>query len=210
MDLTFVILAFTSIFVVVDPIANIVTFVAITSGSSASERRRIARRAVLAGCALLVIFAIAGELILGFFQITVDYLCVAGGILLFLIALDMMHGKWSREGYTPEELEEASSREDPSVFPIAMPMLTGPGAITAVIILMKSAESIELKLIVILAILVTFGITAILFFFAEQIHRILGVTGSRVLTRLMGLFLAAVAIRFVFLGSWNIFSSFLK
>jgi multiple antibiotic resistance protein len=146
-------------------------------------------------------------LILRFFGITVDCLRVAGGILLFTVALDMMHARVSRESVTAEEIRDATRREDVSIFPIAIPLLAGPGAITTVILVMRAGAALELKMMVILAILLTFALSYITFRFANRINKIMGVTGSLVITRVMGLLLGAIAVNFVSIGAWNLYMS---
>jgi multiple antibiotic resistance protein len=163
----------------------------------------------LFACLLAIVFAISGELILGFFGVTVDCLRVAGGLLLFTVALDMLHARVSRESVTAEEIRDASRREDVSIFPIAIPLLTGPGAITTVILVMRAGAAPELKMMVIVAILSTFALSYLIFRFANRINRIMGVTGSLVITRVMGLLLGAVAVNFVSIGAWNIYMSLL-
>lgn len=136
-----------------------------------------------------------------------DCLRVAGGVLLFIIALDMLHAKVSRQRVTKEEIKDASKREDVSICPLAMPLLTGPATITTVIVLIKTGETMELKTMVILAILLTFIVSYVIFRFANEIHRMLGVTGSLVITRVMGLLLGAIAVEFVAIGVWNLYQS---
>jgi len=201
----FFIYAFTSIFVIVNPISGLLTFISLTNGMSEDERIQTARRSVAIACILAVVFAIAGEVILRMFNITVDSLRVAGGILLFLVAIDMLHARKSRESVTPEEMMDASKREDISVFPIAIPLLTGPGAITTVIVVIRTGTTIELKLMTLLTILLIFIITYFIFRYAHRIDKILGVTVSLVITRIMGLLLGAIAVDFVATGAWNIY-----
>ena len=130
-----------------------------------------------------------------------------GGILLFIVALDILHARVSRESVTAEEIKDATKREDISIFPIAMPLLTGPGAITTVIVVIRTGQTLELKIIAILAILLTFAISYLIFRFADVINRILGVSGSLVVTRVMGLLLGAIAVNFISVGIWNIYLS---
>jgi multiple antibiotic resistance protein len=199
--------AFASIFVIVNPVGGLITFISLTAGMSAAERREIAKRSVMIACILAIIFAVSGELILRFFGVTVDCLRVAGGILLFIVALDMLHARVSRESVTSEEIKDATKREDISVFPIAMPLLTGPGAITTVIVVIRTGQTLELKIITIVAILLTFALSYLIFRFADVINRILGVSGSLVVTRVMGLLLGAIAVNFISIGIWNIYVS---
>lgn len=203
--ITFSIYAFTSIFTIVNPIGGLITFVSLTSRMEATERTYIAKRSVTIACALAIMFAISGELILRIFGITVDALRVAGGVLLFMVAIDMMHARISRESVTTEELADATKKDHIAVFPIAMPLLTGPGAITTVIVMIRSAKTIELKIVAILAIILTFGLSYLIFRFADRVNRILGVVGALVVTRVMGLLLAAIAVNFVAVGIWNMF-----
>jgi multiple antibiotic resistance protein len=207
--LAFFIYAFTSIFIIVNPIGGIITFISLTAGMSAEERHKIAKRSVMVACLLAITFALAGELILRIFGVTVDSLRVAGGVLLFIIALNMLHAKISRESVTEEEIKDAADREDISVFPIATPLLTGPGAITTVIVVIRTGQTLELKLLAILAIILTFTISYLIFRFASKIDKVLGVTGSLVITRVMGLLLGAIAVNFIATGIWNIYMSML-
>ncbi|MEJ2183598.1 MAG: MarC family protein [Nitrospirota bacterium] len=207
-EVTFFVFAFTSIFVIVNPVSALLTFVSLTEGMDLRERNAAARRSVVTACVLALVFALGGEFILRMFHITEDNLRVAGGALLFIVAVDMLHGKLSRESVTPEELKDASRRRDISIFPLATPLLTGPGAITAVIVLIHTAERLVLKLIVLGAILATFAIAYVLFRFAERAHRLLGVTASLVITRIMGILLAAIAVNFMAEGIWNIYKAF--
>ena len=209
-EITFFIYAFASIFVIVNPVGGLITFISLTAGMSVAERREIAKRSVMIACLLAIVFAISGELILRFFGVTVDSLRVAGGILLFIVALDMLHARVSRESVTAEEIKDATKREDISVFPIAMPLLTGPGAITTVIVVIRTGQTLELKIITILAILLTFALSYLIFRFADVINRILGVSGSLVVTRVMGLFLGAIAVNFIAIGIWNIYMSMIQ
>lgn len=201
----FFIYAFTSIFVIVNPIGGTLTFISLTRGMPDEEIRLAARRSVTIACILAVVFALTGEVILHLFNITVDSLRVAGGILLFLVAIDMLHARRSRESVTPEEIMDASKREDVSVFPLATPLLTGPGAITTVIVAIRTGTTIELKVVTILTILLIFLISYFIFRFAHRLNRFLGMTFSLVINRIMGLILGAIAVDFVSTGAWNIF-----
>ena len=205
--ITFFIYAFASIFVIVNPVAGLITFISLTSEMTVDERNASVKRSVAVACLLAIVFAVSGEFILRFFGITVDCLRVAGGILLFTVALDMMHARVSRESVTAEEIRDAVMREDVSIFPIAIPLLAGPGAITTVILVMREGTALELKMLVILAILLTFVISYITFRFANRINKIIGVTGSLVITRVMGLLLGAIAVNFVSIGAWNLYRS---
>jgi multiple antibiotic resistance protein len=203
-DTTFFISAFTAIFSIVNPVSGVMSFISLTSHMSEADKIYVAKRSVVIGCIVAIVFAVLGELILKFFDITADSLRVAGGILLFLVAIDMLFARTTRESITKEEISDASHRENISIFPMAMPMLTGPGAITT-IILYTTEKSVGLKLFVILAILLTFLITFLIFRFSDHFTKVVGMTGMMVMTRLMGLFLGAIAITFITNGIKGIF-----
>jgi multiple antibiotic resistance protein len=205
-DITFFIYAFTSIFAIVNPVSGVMAFLSMTSHLSRADKTYIAKRSVLIACIIAIIFSISGEIILKLLKISADSLRVAGGVLLFLVAIDMLFARTTRESITSEELKDASQRENISVFPIAMPLLTGPGAITTIIVLIRTAENIDSKLIVIGAILLTFFITFLIFRFSDYFNKAVGMTGMLVMTRLMGLFLGAIAVDFISTGIKGIFN----
>jgi multiple antibiotic resistance protein len=185
-------------------------YVTLTCGLNPQEKNHIYWHTTLVAFTIAILFAVAGDFVLRIFSITVDSLRVAGGVLLFLVAIDMLRGVRQQKKVTEAELRDADHRdddhrEDISVFPLAMPLLTGPGAITTVVVLMGSAGTIVEKGLVILAITTTFVITLFVLKFSEYIDRAMGITGIMVLTRIMGLILGAVAVNFVAIGTWNLF-----
>jgi multiple antibiotic resistance protein len=210
-DLTFFVSVFTAIFSIVNPVSGVMAFISITSSLKEEDKIYVAKRSAFIGCIIAIIFALSGNLILEFFSITVDSLRVAGGILLFLVAIDMLFARTTRESITSEELSDAVHRENISIFPMAMPMLTGPGAITTIILYISKGSgeyAIDLntvKMLVIAAILLTFVITFLIFRFSDHFSRMVGMTGMMVMTRLMGLFLGAIAVGFISDGIWNIY-----
>jgi multiple antibiotic resistance protein len=201
----FLIYAFTSIFVVVSPISGVVTFISLTSKMTREEKNEIAKKSVTLACVIALFFAITGSLILNIFSVSVDSLRIAGGILLFSIAFDMMHAKVSRESITDEEISQSLERADIWVFPIGLPLLTGPGTISTVIVLMGGTESIEQKIMILVSIILTFVLCLYIFLFARRIHKLIGYNGMLVFTRLMGLLLAALAVDLTATGIINIF-----
>jgi multiple antibiotic resistance protein len=212
-DLTFFISVFTALFSIVNPISGVMAFISMTSQMKDEDRIYVAKRSSIIGCIIAILFALSGNLILVFFSITVDSLRVAGGILLFLVAVDMLFARTSRESITSEELSDAARRENISIFPMAMPMLTGPGAITTIILYVSKGSGEyaininTVKLLVIAAILLTFIITFLIFRFSEYFSKVAGMTGMMVMTRLMGLFLGAIAVGFISNGIWNIYQT---
>ena len=205
----FFVYALTSIFVIVNPVGAMFTFMSLTSDRDYKERVKIGSRSVLIAFLVAIVFAIGGEIILRFFGVTVDSLRVAGGIILFKVALDMVYAKTSGESFSEAERKDAKEREDISVFPVAMPLLTGPGTITTVIVVIRSVPSIELKMVALLAMFATFLITFLMFRFSNELSKILGVTVTLVFTRIMGLLLGAIAINFLATGIKNIFMAML-
>ncbi len=205
--ISFFIYSFMSIFVVVSPISAVVTFISLTSKMTFDEKNDIANKAIVLAFLIALFFAFTGNIILELFSINVDSLRVAGGILLFSIAFDMMNAKVSSERITEEEIKQSEEREDIWVFPIALPLLSGPGTISAVIVLMGSAGGVEQKLIIVLAIVLAFAICLVIFRFSRRIHKLIGYNGMLVFTRLMGLFLAALAVDLVSTGALNIVRS---
>jgi len=208
--LVYFLYAFTSIFVIVNPIEATMVFLSLTAGMSVEEKREIYKHTTLVAFEIAFVFAVGGSLVLRFFGITVDSLRVAGGILLFLVAMDMLRGGRQQRKVTEAELRDANTREDISVFPLAMPLLTGPGAITTVVVLMSAAATIPEKAIVLLAIVLTFALAYYILKFSELIDRALGITGIMVLTRILGLILGAIAVDFVATGTWNLYQSFAR
>ncbi len=206
LDFTFFIYAFTSIFAIVNPVSGAMAFISLTSNISKEDKVYIARRSVVIAGVMAIMFSILGELLLKFFNVTADSLRVAGGVLLFLVAIDMLFARTSRESITNEELKDAKLRENISVFPIAMPLLTGPGAITTIIVLIRTAQEIGSKMLVITAIILTFAITYLIFRYSDSLNKVVGMTGMLVLTRIMGLFLGAIAVDFISTGIKGIFN----
>ncbi|MCC1493437.1 MarC family protein [Cognatishimia sp. F0-27] len=197
MDTTFLISAFVTLFVVIDPIGLAPIFIALTAGTSGRYRRAVALRACGIALLLLTLFAFLGEQVLGFIGISMPAFRIAGGILLFLTALDMLFERRSkrREGQAEEE-----GHPDPSVFPLAIPLIAGPGAIASMILLMGQTDS-GAEIAAILAVMV--GVLAIVmgfFLLAGPVERALGRTGITVVTRLLGMLLAALSVQFVLDG----------
>ncbi|MBN2110842.1 MAG: NAAT family transporter [Methanosarcinaceae archaeon] len=207
-DLVFFLTALASLFAIVSPLGGVVTFVSLTNNLTFEEKNSVANRSVVLAATIALFFALTGKVILDFFGVTIDSLRVAGGILLFVVAFDMILAKVSRESITEKEIDKSMDRSDIWIFPIALPLLTGPGTITTVIVLMGSAGSILQSLSVLVAILITFGISLVLFRFSRRLYKFIGYTGMLVFTRLMGLLLAALAVNFIATGIWNIYLSF--
>ena len=192
----FSLLALSSIFFLVDPLASIGTFLAITAGVDAAKRKRMAGKACLTCFIVLASFALGGQVIFRMFGITLPAFQIAGGLVLLLIGIDMLEARRSPTQESSGEAQEASRKEDAGIVPLGIPMLAGPGAISSVMVMIGQAE----RSWQIAAILGSIGITALASYWilsgAERLQRLLGETGIRILVRIMGLLLVALAVQF--------------
>ncbi len=182
---------------VIDPPGLVPLFIALTTGMDTAHRRKLAQRACIIAAVLLTLFGLFGEQLLSFIGISMPAFRIAGGILLFLTALDMLFERRTqrREGQHPDP------NHDPSVFPLATPLIAGPGAIATMILLMGQAgEDWTLRLAV-LGLLYGMILATFLFLLASApLERLLGRTGTVVITRLLGMLLAALSVQFVIDG----------
>ncbi len=199
------IVAFATFFATVGPIDVAAMFAALTLANSVPERRATAVKATLVASGILLMFALAGRALLDYMGITFAALQTSGGLLLLLIGIDMVLAKHSGITSTTDEEEmEAARSPDVAVFPIALPLIAGPGAIGAVILLMGGAEGdLPRQGAVLAALGAVLLITFIAMLVATQIQRLLGVTGLNVITRVMGVLLTALAVQFIFNGLAN-------
>jgi multiple antibiotic resistance protein len=195
----FALITFTSLLFIVDPIAVIPTYLVITQDETADERASTATRACIAAAMLLAVFALAGHLIFELFGITLAAFRIAGGFILWLVAMDMLRSKRTTQE-SPAEIDEGKQKDDVALTPLAMPMLAGPGAISTVMVLSGQARSAEQTITVYAAIAVTALVCWIVLRLAVRLSARLGRTGIQIVTRIMGLMLAAVAVQFVITG----------
>src|SRR6266567_211397 len=200
-DLAFGATAMASIFAIVDPLGVVPFFSVLTEGMTPVEKQDIVSKACLTATITLGVFAIFGQWIFAAFGFTIPAFKIAGGILLFGVALEMLHGERSRSRLTPQEREETLEREEVAVVPLGIPLLAGPGAITTVMIYMAHpvGDTAD-KLFVFAGILVAVLVTYFLLHNADRIFRRLGRTGTRAIGRVMGLLLAAIAVQFLIDG----------
>ena len=198
MPLDFAISALLTLFVVVDPVGLTPTFLAITHGLPRAARRSVALRASLIAGAILIGTALIGDWLFRTLGISLAAFRIAGGLLLFTIAFEMLFGvRMRREGEAAEQAVEEHVR-NVAAFPLAIPLLAGPGAITATVLLAGRADGNLILVGVLLAVVVLVAVTCfVAFIFAGQIGRLLGMTGNIVLSRLLGVLLAALAVQFV-------------
>jgi multiple antibiotic resistance protein len=196
----FFLMAFSSVFFTVDPLASIPAFLAMGANSSADRKRQMATRAAWTCFVVLTVFASTGSLIFKLFGITLPAFQIAGGILLFQIALEMVYSRRSATQEVAEEREEGERKDDFGITPLGVPMLAGPGAISAVIVLVGQSKLWWQVIPVFLAILLTSVVTYHVLAAGARVQRRLGETGVRIMMRLMGLVLAAMAVQFVLNG----------
>jgi multiple antibiotic resistance protein len=196
LETAFLITAFATLFVVIDPPGLIPLFIALTPGMTAEHRRAIGLRASIVAIFILTLFGLTGEAVLNFIGISMSAFRIAGGILLFLTALDMLFERRTQR----REGQKTVADHDPSVFPIAIPLIAGPGAIATMILLVGEAGSwqgiVAVHLVMIFVILLALA----LFMIAGPLERALGRTGTIVITRLLGMLLAALSVQFVIDG----------
>lgn len=196
MDMATAVTAFITLFVVTDPIGLTPMFIAMTSGMDPSHRRRVALRACFVAVLILTVFGLFGNTVLDSLGISLPAFRIAGGILLFLIAVDMLFERRTerREGRTQEE-------HDPSVFPLATPLIAGPGSMAAMILLSTGNSDSWLGILEVHLIMISVVLLALaLFMLAGIIEKALGRTGILVVTRLLGMLLAALSVQFVLDG----------
>lgn len=196
------IVAFTTFFATIGPLDVAMMFAALTVNESAHNRRAMAARGVLTATIILVVFALVGDNLLTILGISLAAMRAAGGILLLLIGIEMVFARSSGAvTTTEEESREAKLKKDISVFPLATPLIAGPGSMGAAILLTANEEGdIAGVAIIIACLLVVLLITFIALLIAGKIHHILGVIGMQVVTRVMGVLLSALAVQFMFDG----------
>ena len=200
-ELHFAATAFATAFTIIDPVGMIPLTLAATVGAEPRARQRIVNQAVIVATVIILVMGVIGRSLLGYLGITLPAFTIAGGILLFLIAIDMLFARKTGTKQNPEEEREAALAENPAVFPLAVPMLAGPGTIATVLLLggLTKGAPQEIAIVVaayVAALAVTWGCMSI----ATPLLRVVGTTGVHVVTRLLGIILAALAVQFVING----------
>lgn len=189
-------LAFSSLFVIVDPIAVVPAFIAMTPKDTSAARLRMARLACAVAAGVLVIFTLAGRWIFKALGITLPAFQIAGSILLLRIALDMLYARRSAAQETHEEVEAGAAKDDVAITPLGVPMLAGPGAISTSLILLNQARGLEQRIALFVCIALVCFLSYLIFRIAVRGARRLSPLALKLVTRLMGLLLAAVSIQF--------------
>lgn len=193
--------AFITLFVIVDPPGCAPIYAGLTSGASPAERRNMALRACVVAGLILLFFAFLGQSVLAALHIELDSFRIAGGLMLFWIAWEMVFEKRTqRREERAEKVKATPEVEDVSIFPMAMPMLAGPGAIAAIMLLTNNAPGIEGTLVVLAAMVSVLVITAVALIAAGPLMRVFGARVEAVITRLLGVLLAALALQYVIDG----------
>jgi multiple antibiotic resistance protein len=193
-------LIFTSVLFIVDPLTAVPSFLAMTARDAPETRRLMARRGAWTCLITLTSFALGGSLIFRLFGITIAAFKVAGGVLIGLNALDMVQARRSQQKETPVEKAEGIQKEDVGIMPLGVPMLAGPGAISTVMVLAGASKGPVSTIGVYAAIALTAFLCYVTLAAATRLERRLGQTGMRILTRLMGLVLCAIAVQFIIDG----------
>lgn len=199
--------AFATLFVIIDPIGLVPLFIALTSKMNARARRITAWRATIFGFSVLLVFAVAGHAVLGFLGISLAAFRIAGGLLLFLMALEMLFEKRSER--RKKNVDEVSSQhevadepaDDQWVFPLGTPLIAGPGAIASIILLMNNDDhGLAGQAVVVGVLFAVISITLTLFLIASKLGPFVGPTASRAMSRILGMILSALAVQFVLTG----------
>ncbi|MFA5516784.1 MAG: MarC family protein [Desulfuromonadales bacterium] len=195
------------LFIIVDPIAGVAVFLAITPQNSSEERRTMALRGCLVAFLVVVFFLFFGTLLLNYLGIDTPAIRICGGILLFVIALEMLYGRFTGTGTSPREERLAEDKEDISITPLAIPLLAGPGAIATALIFAGRAESALAWLALLVASALVFVVNYLFLRYADLLIKLIGNLGVTILTRLLGLVLAFLAVQYMVDGLKAVFLS---
>lgn len=201
----FFLVAFPAVVTIVNPLGAVGPFLSMTVGNSNEKRKSTAYRACVLATGVLCVCTAAGGFVFQFFGITLPALKIAGGCLLFLVGMDMVNARESGSRATNEEQAEGAAKEDIAIFPLGIPLLSGPGAMVTVFILVERAKSPIEQGFIYLSIFFTMLLSYVLLTQASRVARWLGATGINVMSRIMGLVLAAIAVQFILNGLLDVF-----
>ncbi|MFN3316909.1 MAG: MarC family protein [Raineya sp.] len=196
--IAFGLLCFTSFFTLINPLGTMPVYMTMTASLSEKARTKTARKASIVAFFTILLFAFSGELLFSFFGISVNSFRVVGGIIFFLMGMDMLQARLAKTKINDAEVKTYVN--DISITPLAIPMICGPGAISNAIVLMEKAKSIEMKLVLISSIFVVMLLTYLILFSSSRIIKALGETGNNVMMRIMGLIVMVIAVEFFFSG----------
>ena len=210
MNLEFFILCFSSLFALINPIGIVPIYLSITQDYNKRERDKIAIKAILFSFLVLLLFALIGDFIFSFYNITIHGFRIAGGILLLKISFDMIESKRSRSRTTPTEELEAEEKNDIAYTPLTIPLIAGPGSIASIMILSSEAKNTIDKLTLFATLIIVLIMTFFIFKVSKNLSKNFGKLGLRILQRIMGLILMVISIEFILKGiknsieTWNI------
>jgi len=204
----FGVLAFTSFFTLINPLGTMTIFMTMTKDISQQDRTRTAKKASIVSFAVIVFFAVAGQLLFQFFGISVNSLRIVGGVIFFLMGMDMLQARLGRVKIKDSEIKTYVN--DISVTPLAIPMICGPGALTNAIVMMEDAVTMEKKIVLIFSLLLVMILTYLILYSSSRIIKFLGETGNNVMMRLMGLIVMVIAVEFFFSGLKPIIREFIQ
>ncbi len=197
--LEFTIIAFTSLFTMMNPLGVIPVYITLTSHLNPKAAKKVAYKAVLTGLITLILFAVAGKFIFDFFAITIHSLRVVGGIIFFIAGYDMLQARLNRTKSSEEDHHFEDSK-DVAISPLGIPLISGPGAITVAIVLYNDAAELSFKIVLLAVILVLMVIMLLSLLGGRKVMRFLGENGNKVLMRIMGLIVMVIAVEFMFAG----------
>lgn len=206
--ITFGILTFTSFFTLINPLGTMPIFMTMTADLDEPHRTRTAKKASIVAFITIIIFAFSGQVLFNFFGISVHSFRIVGGVIFFLMGMDMLQARLGKVKI--KESEVKTYVNDISITPLAIPMICGPGALTNAIIMMEDADSIEKKVVLILTVFLVMLITYFILYSSSRIIKVLGETGINVMMRLMGLIVMVIAVEFFFSGLKPIIMDMIK
>jgi len=206
--LAFGILSFTSFFTLINPFGTMPIFMTMTAELDVQHRTKTARKASIVSFITIVLFAFSGQLLFNFFGISVNSFRIVGGVIFFLMGMDMLQARLGKVKVKDSEVK--SYVDDISITPLAIPMICGPGALTNAIVMMEDANSIEKKITLIITVFLVMLLTYIILYSSSKIIKILGQTGINVMMRLMGLIVMVIAVEFFFAGLKPIIMDIMK
>lgn len=196
--LSFGLLCFTSFFTLINPLGTMPVFMTMTADLEVSQRNATAKKASVVAFFTIIAFALSGQLLFKFFGISVNSFRIVGGVIFFIMGMDMLQARLGQVKIKESEVKSYVS--DISITPLAIPMICGPGAITNAIVLMEDASTFAKKIILLAAILLVMIITYLILYSSSRIIKLLGQTGNNVMMRLMGLIVMVIAVEFFFSG----------
>ncbi len=206
--ITFGLLVFTSFFTLINPLGTMPIFMTMTAGLSTKDRTKTAKKASIVSFITIILFAFSGEILFNFFGISVHSFRIVGGVIFFIMGMDMLQARLGR--VKVKESEVKAYVNDISVTPLAIPMICGPGALTNAIIMMEDADTVSKKIALVVIVFAVILLTYVILYSSSRIVKLMGETGINVMMRLMGLIVMVIAVEFFFSGLKPIIQGFLN